>query len=132
MGKVKVLLITGRSMRQGVGKESGKASQKYFESVAFCEIHPKDLEKLGIKPGANVKVSTKSGSIVVKAMPASTIDEEGKIFIPYGPYVSLLVDAETASSGMPTFKGLEAYIEPALEEKILNIEELVKKYYRGK
>ena len=118
-------------MRQGVGKETGKTSTKYLESVAFCEIHPKDMEKIGIKPGMNVRVTTKYGSVVVKAMLASTIDEEGKIFIPYGPYASLLTDAETASSGMPTFKGLEAYLEPALEEKILSISELVKRYYRG-
>ncbi|NWG09308.1 MAG: hypothetical protein HXX80_03195 [Nitrososphaerales archaeon] len=123
---MKALLLTGRSLKQGIGKEVGKVTEKYKESVAMCEIHPKDVEELGIKDGENVSITTKFGSVVVKSVSSQNIAEPGIIFIPYGPYASMLVDYDTCSTGMPTLKGIVAEVKPAPSERILDVKELVK------
>lgn len=127
MSKIKVNLITGRSLLQGIGKEQGKMTKKYMDAVSICEIHPKDLEALGIQPNTNVKVTTKFGSVVIKAVKAVSIAEPGKIFIPYGPYAAMIVNYDTSSSGMPTYKGIEAEVEPT-DEQVLDIKQIVATY----
>ncbi|MEM2912305.1 MAG: molybdopterin dinucleotide-binding protein, partial [Candidatus Bathyarchaeia archaeon] len=62
MQKLKVTLLTGRTVEQGVGKEKGKLSQEYQESVAICEIDPDDMKMLNIKENSNIKVTTQYGS----------------------------------------------------------------------
>ncbi|MGQ9468727.1 MAG: molybdopterin dinucleotide binding domain-containing protein [Nitrososphaerales archaeon] len=126
--KLKAILLTGRSLKQGMGKELSKVSDKYRESVAICEIHPKDAEDLGLKEGDSIRVTTQFGSIVVKCNPSRNIPKPGVIFIPYGPYASMIVGSGTDSTGMPTFKGIVAEVEPAPEEKVLNARELLSKY----
>jgi formylmethanofuran dehydrogenase subunit D len=127
MSKIKVNLITGRSLLQGMSKEQGKITKRYMDAVSICEIHPKDIEALGIKPNTNVKVTTKFGSVVVKAVTAVSIAEPGKIFIPYGPYAAIVIDYDTSSSGMPTYKGIEAEVEPT-DEHILDIKQIIAIY----
>jgi len=124
----KVTLLTGRSLKQGMSKELSKVSDKYMESVSICEIHPKDAEELGLKEGDSMRVTTQFGSIIVKCNPSQNIPTPGMIFIPYGPYASMVIGPDTGSTGMPSFKGIPAEIEPASGEKVLNVRELVSKY----
>jgi len=124
----KVILLTGRSLKQGMSKEVSKVSDKYMESVSICEIHPKDAEELRLREGDAMRVSTQFGSIIVRCNPSQNIPTPGVIFIPYGPYASMVIGSDTNSTGMPSFKGLQAEIEPAPEEKVLNIRELLSKY----
>jgi len=124
--KLKVTLITGRTIEQGVGKEHGKASKEYAESVSVCYLDPEDLKKLGIKEKTNVLVSTEYGKVIVKALKSLRAPHPSIIFIPYGPWASAIADAETNSIGMPSFKGVPAEIEPALDKPILSLEELLK------
>jgi len=55
--KLKVTLLTGRTIDQGRSKEGGKISPFYQESVAVCYMDPKDMAVLGVKENQNVKVS---------------------------------------------------------------------------
>lgn len=128
--KLKVTLLTGRTIEQGVGKEHGKSSKEYWESVSVCYLDPKDMEKLGIKDGTNVLVSTDYGSVVVKALKSKRAPHEGEIFIPYGPWANAVVAPETNGIGMPSFKGIPATIEPAPEQKVLDLAELLKRQFR--
>jgi formylmethanofuran dehydrogenase subunit D len=129
MPKLKVSLLTGRTISQGQGKEYGKLSEEYWKNVAVCEIDPDDMKRLEIKEGHNVKVITSFGSAVVKAVKSARGPHPGVVFIPYGPWVNLLVDPRTHGTGMPSFKGLSAEIEPAPGEKVLSLQDLMKKYY---
>lgn len=124
----KATLLTGRSLKQGMSKELSKVSDKYMESVSICEIHPKDAEELGLKEGDSMRVTTQFGSIIVKCNPSQNIPAPGMIFIPYGPYANMVIGPDTSSTGMPSFKGIPAEVEPALGEKVLNIRELLSKY----
>ncbi|RJS84121.1 hypothetical protein CW702_02900 [Candidatus Bathyarchaeota archaeon] len=129
MAKIKVTLLTGRTIEQGKWKELGKLSSEYMENVAICEIDPEDLKLLGIKEGKNVKVTTKFGSVVVRARKSRRRSHPGSVFIPYGPWASLLVSSETNSTGMPSLKGLEATIEPT-DESVPTVKEIILTYYR--
>jgi len=123
--RLRVTLLTGRTIEQGVGKERGKASKEYVESVSVCYIDPEDLKRLGVKEKTNVKVSTDYGSVVVKALKSLRAPHPSIIFIPYGPWANVIVNPETHGIGMPSFKGIPAEVEPAPDKPILSLEELL-------
>ena len=128
--KLRVTLLTGRTIEQGVGKERGKASKEYMESVPVCYMDPEDLKKLGIKEKINVQVSTDYGSVVVKAIKSLRGPHPGVIFIPYGPWANVVVNPDTHGIGMPSFKGISAEVEPAPDKPLLSLEELLKEQFR--
>ncbi|MEM2676908.1 MAG: molybdopterin dinucleotide binding domain-containing protein [Candidatus Bathyarchaeia archaeon] len=128
--KLRVTLLTGRTIEQGVGKELGKISKEYVESVSVCFIDPEDMKKIGIKDGVNVQVSTDYGSVVVKAKKSLRAPHPGVIYIPYGPWANVVVNPETHGIGMPSFKGVPATVEPAPERQVLSLEELLKTNFR--
>jgi len=128
-GRLKVALLTGRTIEQGVGKERGKASKDYFESVTVCYVDPEDLKKLGIKEGTNVRVSTDYGSVIVKALKSPRGPHPSVIFIPYGAWANAVVDPDTNSIGMPSLKGIPAEIQPASDEVVRELSELLREEF---
>ncbi len=130
--KLRVTLITGRTIEQGVTKEYGKFSKEYMESVSVCYMDPEDLKKLGIKEKTNVLVSTDYGSVVVKALKSLRTPHMGMIFVPYGPWANVVVDPETHGVGMPSLKGIPAEVEPAADKSILSLEELLEEQFGKK
>ena len=131
MPSLKVSLLTGRTLRQGQGKEYGKLSERYWKSVAICEMDPNDMTNLRVKENNPVKITTNYGSVVVRAVKSLRAPHAGKAFVPYGPWASIIVDPQTHGTGMPSFKGVQATIEPASKlEKVLNVPELLQRHYR--
>jgi len=128
MTKLKVTLLTGRTINQGTGKEHGKFSEKYLQSVAVCQIDPEDMKKLQVKEGKNVKVTTVYGSVVLKAVKSLRAPHPHVVFVPYGLWANVLIGPETDGIGMPTFKGVPAEIEPS-DEKISALPELIKEQF---
>ncbi|MEM3617536.1 MAG: molybdopterin dinucleotide binding domain-containing protein [Candidatus Bathyarchaeia archaeon] len=128
--KLKVTLLTGRTIEQGAGKERGKSSKEYVESVSVCYMDPEDMKKLGVKDGTNIQVSTAFGSVVVKAKKSLRAPHPGVVFIPYGLWANVVVDPETHGIGMPSFKGIPATVEPAPDKPVLGLEELLKTVFR--
>ncbi len=53
-----------------------------IEPEAFTELHPVDLARLGIEPGSMVRLTTRRGSIRLRAR-ASTKTQRGSVFIPF-------------------------------------------------
>jgi formylmethanofuran dehydrogenase subunit D len=131
MSSLNVLLLTGRTLQQGQGKEYGKLSERYWKSVAVCETDPTDMTKLGIKENNPVKISTEYGSVVVRAVKSPRAPHPGRVFVPYGPWASLIANPKTDGTGMPSLKGTWANIEPAeASEKVMTLQELLKTHYR--
>jgi formylmethanofuran dehydrogenase subunit D len=124
MPSLEVVLLTGRTRRQGVGLELGKLSETYQESTTRIRLDAKDLEKVGVKPEENVTVKTDYGSVVLRAVIASR-SRPGIAFVPYGPWSNLLIGGGTDSTGMPSSKGLKAVITPAPDKKVLTLPELL-------
>lgn len=120
---LKVTLITGRTIGQGVNLEN-KTSSDYMEATACCELNSKDIELLD-NP-MHVKVKTEHGEVVVKVK-ENRGNPDGIAFIPMGPWANAIVDPDTKGCGMPGFKGIVGEIE-ATEEKVLLIKELIAGY----
>jgi len=130
MPSLRVSLLTGRTIRQGQGKEYGKLSERYWKSVAICELDPEDMKYLGVEENQSIKITTDYGSVVVRAIKSLRAPHRGVIFVPYGPWASLIVDPKTHGTGMPSFKGIDAIIEPAPDEQVLHLEALLKQHYK--
>jgi len=128
-GKLKVTLLTGRTIEQGVGKEAGKGTQGYFESTTMCYMDEGDMKKLGIKNNTHIQVTTPNGSVVLRAVKYPRGAMPGLIFIPYGPWANAIVSNETTSIGMPSFKGTPAEVEPDPDKPVLTLKELLKKEF---
>jgi formylmethanofuran dehydrogenase subunit D len=128
-GKLKVTLVTGRTIEQGVGKEYGKSSHEYYEACSMVYMDANDMKKIGVKNGTHVSVTTPNGSVVLRAVkyPRSAIP--GLIYIPYGPWANAVVSDATTSIGMPSFKGTPAEVEPAPDKPVLSIQTLLKKEF---
>lgn len=127
--KLHAILITGRTIDQGVGKEMGKGSKEYFDSSALCFIDESDMKKLGIKSRSNVKVTSKYGSVIVKAAKNPYGSNPGLVFIPCGLWANAICGDETFGMGMPLFKGFQVEVEPAPKQAILTLDELLKEEY---
>ena len=127
--KLRVTLITGRTIDQGVGKEMGKGSKEYFDSSSICVIDESDMKKLGIKSRANVKVTSKYGSVIVKAVKNPYGTNPGLVFIPCGLWANAICGDETFGMGMPLFKGFQVEVEAAPDQTILTLNELLKEEY---
>jgi formylmethanofuran dehydrogenase subunit D len=124
--KLRVTLLSGRTIEQGVGKELGKTSQEYFEACSMVYMDGEDMKRLGIKDKANVIVKTPNGSVVLTAFKHPRGSMQGLIYIPYGPWANAICSDVTTSIGMPSFKGTPAEVEPAPDSRVLSIEELLK------
>ncbi len=124
-----VTLITGRTIAQGEAIETGKELDAYTDSAAVVELDPGDMKKLGAKEGDTLKVSTEAGEVFVKAVKSSQEPHDGLVFIPMGPWANAIVNCDTSSTGMPSFKGGKAVVELAREQKVLSAKELVRERY---
>ena len=128
---MRVKLVTGRSLRQGIGKELGKFSGEYLENASICELDPDDMEALGVVEGSRIVVSTAYGSATLRAVRSRQAPHKGIAFIPYGPWANLLTCPDTQSSGMPSLKGLDAELKPAVIEEVKPLKELLEELRRG-
>ena len=127
---INAILLIGRSLLQGIGKEAGKNTDRYERAVSVCDMHPQDIEALALKPGENIRVSTPQGSVILKSASSSQIPKPGLIFVAYGPYANKLTDEETHSSGMPILKGLQAQVEAARGEEVVKITEILQEFVK--
>lgn len=130
MPKLQISLLTGRTIDQGTGKEYGKLTREYFESVTICLIDPADMKRLGIQANEKIKVTTNFGSVVLKAIKSTRAPHPKIAFIPYGPWANLVMDPQTHGTGMPSLKGISAEISPAYDEEVLPLLELLKIHYQ--
>ncbi len=131
MATIQVNLISGRSIQQGVVIEGGKEKPAYRTASGIIELDPSDLKKLGAWKNTNVRVSSDYGNVIVKAIETTQGPHPGLAFIPMGPWANQIVNPNTYSTGMPTFKGTPVKVEVAINEPILLGIELVQKACRG-
>jgi len=124
--KLRVTLLTGRTIEQGVGKDQGNRSLEYFVACSMVYMDAGDMKKLGVKNNTNVLVTTPHGSVVLKAVKYPRGPTPGLIYIPYGPWANAICSDATTSIGMPSFKGTPAELEAAPDKPLLSMAELLK------
>lgn len=127
MTKISLNLITGRTIQQGVSMEGGKEKKAYTKACAIIEMDPSDMKKLNVWKNTNVRVTSEFGSVIVKAVQATQGPHPGLAYIPMGPWANSVVDPNTYSMGMPTFKGVPVEVEVAINEPIYDSQELVRR-----
>ncbi len=120
-------LISGRSIQQGVAIEGGKEKPLYRTACGIIELDKEDFKKLGAWKNSNVKVTSAYGSVIVKAIETTQGPHPGLGFIPMGPWANSVINPNTYSTGMPTFKGVPVKVEVALNEPVLLGIELVQR-----
>ncbi len=107
-----MILIPGRSSKQGTSLNKGKLKEEYQTVTSTLEVNEDDMIRLGLEVGDKVKLSNEIGQTVVSVK--KVLSEKlpsGCLFIPYGPPSSQLMEGDTGSSGMPLSKHMEVTIE---------------------
>jgi formylmethanofuran dehydrogenase subunit D len=122
--KLPVIMLTGRTIEQGVSNQRGKGSKEYFDTVTTCFMDPQDMEKIGVTAGTHITVSTDTGSVVLKAAKYPRGSLLGMIYIPYSPWANVINSDDTTTTGMPTCKGTPAEVEATPDKPILSLAQL--------
>ncbi len=124
--QIEILVTRARTINLEKTARYGKLSQEYFENSAICLIHPNDMKRLGIKEG-NIKITTESGSVVVKALNNEFETSEGIIVIPNGPWANKVVGEKDFEQNQIWFK---ANIE-STDEVVPTLDKILKELVEG-
>ncbi|MDD4126305.1 MAG: molybdopterin dinucleotide binding domain-containing protein [Methanomicrobium sp.] len=116
--KILLNMITQRSIEEGIAMEIGKTSPQYFEACSLLEMNEEDINELGINPNTNVKVTSESGEVIVKAVVARQTCYRGLCHIRQGVWANQVVPPRTQSTGEPQYSGFPVTVEPAPMEQI--------------
>lgn len=109
---VSMLLIPGRSSKQGTSLNKGKLKEEYLDVTSTAELNEEDMAGLGLKEGDRIRLSNQVGETVVTCVPKKAADlPSGMIFMAYGPCSSQLMEEDTAASGMPLSKHIPVTVE---------------------
>lgn len=117
-----MILLTGRTTSQAEISVKGKNREEYKEKVAVAYLSKKDMEKLGLKNGENVKLASDTGFVVVKALESEEV-LEGEIVMPPSPWLNRLIKPELGEGGILINRNLKVLAEKTVE-KITDMDSL--------
>ncbi len=107
-----MILIPGRSNKQGTSLNKGKLKEEYLEVTSTLEMNPDDMARLNLSDGDQVRLSNTIGEAFVHCKGCKPdVLPLGVLFIAYGPPSSQLMDGDTAGTGMPISKQMEVKVE---------------------
>ena len=118
-------MITQRAVEEGLAMEIGKTSPEYFDACNLIEMNEQDMKRLKILKNTNVRVTSESGQVIVKAVVARQTVYPGLCHIRQGVWANQVVPPRTQSTGTPQYSGFPVTVEPAPEEKLKSALELV-------
>ena len=111
------ILNTGRTLQHWHTGQMTRRS-KALDAInpeAHCQIHPEDLENLGLGDGAMVRLTTRRASIRLKAV-SSRKTSKGLVFVPFHYREAaanlLTTDALDPDGKIPSFKFAAVRVEP--------------------
>ncbi|MEZ5852289.1 MAG: formate dehydrogenase subunit alpha [Hyphomicrobiaceae bacterium] len=111
-----MVLTTGRMLEHWhTGSMTRRsATLDFLEPEAIAGLNPREMERMGIAPGARVRVTTRRGSLVLKARADRDI-AEGMVFIPFAfaeAPANMLTNPQLDPMGkIPEFKYSAARVE---------------------
>ena len=121
----KLNMITQRAVEEGIAMEIGKTSPEYFDACNIIEMNAQDMKRLGILKNTNVRVTSESGQVIVKAVVARQTVYPGLCHIRQGVWANQVVPPRTQSTGAPQYSGFPVTVEPAPTEKLKTALQLV-------
>jgi len=114
-----LVLTTGRLLEHWhTGSMTRRASNlDSLEPEAIAGLNPREMDRLGVAPGGLVRVSTRRGTVVLKARADRDV-AEGMVFLPFcfaEAAANLLTNPQLDPMGkIPEFKFCAAKVEPAV------------------
>jgi formylmethanofuran dehydrogenase subunit D len=102
MAKLVLILVTGRSIKQGTGVSTGKEGSEYREATGALELSPADMARAGLGDGDPVRMQSEFGTANVRCRQSDV--PEGLAFMAFGSACNQLIGSETDASGMPDSK----------------------------
>ena len=111
MTRLQVTLITGRSIKQGIGISQGKTHAEYRNAVTFIELSAADMMRAGFRDGDTVVLKSEHGTAEAQCRKSDM--PEGLAFMAFGSSCNRLIAAETHASGMPDSKHVQVEISNA-------------------
>jgi len=118
-----VKIITRRDVFQASACEEDRFGDECLELSALIVLDAAEMKRMGLKDGTNVRLTSKWGSVVVRAGVSPREEQKGLGFMVNGPWVNALVSGETPD-GIPAFKDIEANITIS-KDGITGIQELL-------
>ncbi len=107
-----MLLIPGRTTKQGTALNKGKLKEEYQIVTTTVEMNEEDMDRLAMADGDKVRLSNNIGETIATCKGRKVTDlPSGMLFIAYGPSSSRLMESDTAGSGMPLSKHIEVQLE---------------------
>ena len=64
----KMILVPGRSSKQGISLNKGKLKQEYIDVTSTLEVNEDDMKRLGLVNGDQVKLSNDIGQAIVSCI----------------------------------------------------------------
>ena len=108
-----MILIPGRTSKQGTTLNEGKLKQPYIDITTTVEMNIDDMTRLGLQNGDKVRLRSALGETIVSCKGRKAKDlPSGLLFMAYGPESSRLMAGDTAGTGMPISKNLDVEVEP--------------------
>lgn len=126
--KMNVILDTGSDSAQGIIMRGGKKlthKDEYKKAAGICYLNDQDMLVLNVTEGGKVKLTSGEGSISLYAKASE--NPPGVVFVPKGPWINSIVEAETLQTGSPNYKGMSVKVE-ATDDEVIDLEELLKNY----
>ncbi|MEJ2762101.1 MAG: molybdopterin dinucleotide binding domain-containing protein [Gammaproteobacteria bacterium] len=81
-----MLLIAGRSSKQGTSLNKGKLKEEYLQITSMAEFNEEDMAKLGLEEGDRIRLYNRVGETVVTVVKKKATDlPVGVISMAYGP-----------------------------------------------
>ena len=118
-----IKIITRRDVFQASVCEEDRFGDECLELSAMVVLDDAEMKRMGVKDGANVRLTSKWGSVVVRARVSPRKEQKGLGFMVNSPWVNTLVSDETPD-GIPAFKDIEAKITIS-KDGITGIQELL-------
>ncbi len=118
-----IKIISRRDVFQASVCEEDRFGDECLELSALIVLDSAEMKHMGIRDGANVRLTSKWGSVVVRAGASPREEQKGLGFMVNGPWVNALVSDETPD-GIPAFKYIEAKITIS-KDGITGIQELL-------
>ncbi|MFP6678397.1 MAG: molybdopterin dinucleotide binding domain-containing protein, partial [Pirellulaceae bacterium] len=64
------IMIPGRTSKQGCGISEGKFGETYQSETTVLQVAPQDMERLGLREGDRVRVTSEDGQIEIDIKPS--------------------------------------------------------------
>jgi formylmethanofuran dehydrogenase subunit D len=110
-------LITVRTGRQGAMREKSKFCREYIDEISCLTLNTEDMESLGLREDKKARLKTERGEIIVTCRPGNV--RTGLFFMPLGHICNLVTPGDSMGTGVPDFKGVDAFLTPVGSEEVI-------------